>query len=277
MCHNNDKPENVELRKSALLKSLHEHPETFWDKFSSSAMAQLKTDASVEVENSSQAPDPTVLTAIQDLAKEQLLASGDDMDIDNLSPTLIGLHHFQSNLEKLAKEAEKGDKADVSKDLANTLLQKTSKDVLKILDTVQCASNSLGDSKGAIDTADNDSEHAANEVPDTKLQLLQCSEDFPDDEGLESDGSSYYNNLDKKTKMYTSAGNSNDPLVKNLICNETGFFEGDNAAVPDSKDNDKDPSDDSSQQLALVLATTHSIRAKTLELTKLRLKRQRVE
>ena len=224
--------------------------------------------------------DSKILILIQDLVNDRLVGSGDAMDIDTSdSPTIADLNRIQSSLEKLAKTTEEGNASSTtaSRALVNTLVNTTSNDVLKILETVKQIQNTKQaptDNSNASDTAASD---AAEQ--NAEFTLLQCTEEFPDDV-TESDGSSYYKNLDKKTTMYTSAGNSNDPLVKNLICEEKGFFEGDDEESVDKEEKGKGDaaaSVERSRQLALILETTQSVRAKTLELAKRRLKRQRVE
>jgi hypothetical protein len=231
--------------------------------------------------------DPKIMASIQDLVNERLLDSSDGMEIDvpssDADSSIHGnLSRLQHSLEKLSKDVKAHDNYATSQDLAITLVQSTSKDVLKILEFIQSVEDSKNDTVPSSTAAavENKVEDATDDASSAELHLLQCSEEFPEDDGATSDGSSYYKNLDKKTTMYTTAGNSNDPLVKSLICKETGFFDGDDSSVYEKdklKDSHGTAGLETAQQLALIQETTRMVRAKTLELTKRRLKRQRVE
>ncbi|KAL3930836.1 MAG: hypothetical protein SGARI_004367 [Bacillariaceae sp.] len=283
-CQNNADPENVELRKENLIAAMTDHPEAFWNETASgrNPISQPMTTEAKD-ETPTQEYDPKVWASIQELVKERLRdGKKDAMDVEpaaksSESSELGDLSSYQSNLEFLAEVS--------GEDVASELVGSTSKDVLKILKYIMAlqASKPSGEDCADCDKANDSSttavvtnESSTEDATRPELDLLLCTEEFPE-EGPASDGSAYFKNLDKQVTNYTTAGNSDDPRVKNLMCEETGFFDGDDSENDNAANSDGMGRMEAAVQLALIHETTRMVRAKTLELAKRRLKRRRVE
>ncbi|KAG7373221.1 hypothetical protein IV203_033945 [Nitzschia inconspicua] len=318
VCQNNDQEENIDRRKESLMAAMQQHPDLFWnhnkpkrnDATPSKSMLILEsTDSNEEEEDKAAAAkdrsiqiDKELWFRVQTLLQEKLAenTSGNaDMDVDAVEmSTSSGLNlgsihsYLEGLLKDLANEQPMEDvntKEDVSKDeAANILVQASTKDLLQVVRSMLEVSKKVAPtesrdghseerSRGGIGASSNND---ACEPLSKEEWMLRCPEEFPDDKITATDDAkkTYYEILASKAVTFANTGNSNDPLVHNLICKETGFFEGDNADVLEEGDlvvgKDKDSEREVQLRLRLIQETTHIIRSKTLELARQRLSRQ---
>jgi hypothetical protein len=247
--------------------------------------------------------------SIQELLNEKF-TTGDFDDVDNnsafpsSSSTVRRLRRFQSSLDGVLRglavvdnhRMEVGDDfsctdhhmAARSKDVAKKLVHDSAKDLCHIIqsmiDEIAVTSDDHDDKNNTNPKRNESAGDFTNDVllgfPTIEEWVLLCSEDFPEEKGTPNDdddddnSDNYFENLETRSATFTNAGNTNDPLVHNLICNEKGFFEGDDAVVLEEGNISKEAELDVHQQLLLVQETTRMIRVKTLELARQRLKRQ---
>jgi hypothetical protein len=249
--------------------------------------------------NISRDVDTAMWVSVQKLLNEKSTSS----DISNVRPpsrsATYRLHRIQTYLDGLLQEPVLVDEdrmkvgndsrtdedlAAASKDVANKLVQATAKDLLHIIQLMinETARNSVNhDGKNFTDfhvnaTTGDLSKDDNKEYPKIEERPLLCSEDFPEEqESSQNDDDdksiNYFEKLETRSASFANAGNSNDPLVRNLICEEKGFFEGDDTLVLEEGVITNEAEQDVQQHLLLVQETTQMIRAKTLELARQRL------
>ncbi|KAG7340550.1 hypothetical protein IV203_024093 [Nitzschia inconspicua] len=239
---------------------------------------------------------------VQTLLQEKLAeyTSGKaNMDVDTdemLTSSGLNLGSIQSYLEALLKDManeqpmkDANAKEDVSKEEeANILVQASTRDLLQVVKSMLEVSKEVAPTESRDGHSEEMSGGETGASPNNDAceplskeeWLLRCPEEFPDDKITATDDANktYYEILASKAVTFANTGNSNDPLVHNLICKETGFFEGDNADVLEEGDlvvgKDKDSEREVRLRLRLIQETTHIIRSKTLELARQRLSLQ---
>jgi hypothetical protein len=323
-CQNNDRVENVESRKEALLTAMQDHPELFWknrknESDHNNAMVTedililestddsqdaMDTVALTPHNNSAKARsrdvDATLWTSIQELLNRKWnTCDTDDVDSNNALPSSVSaLHGLPRILQELVvckvdrMEAEDdcctdGAQTATSKGVASKLVQDTTKDLAQIIQTMVDETARISNDHGGRNhsdsnqnaTASNFASDGGKEFPTIDEWVLLCSEDFPEEKGTpknddDNTSNDYFANLESRSATFANAGNSNDPFVHNLICDEKGFFEGDDAVVLEEVDITNKNELDTQQQLLLIQETTRVMRVKTLELARQRLKRQ---
>jgi two-component sensor histidine kinase len=260
--------------------------------------------------------DTTLWTSIQELLKEKVTTgTSDDVDINDTIPSALSstyrLRRIRSYLDRVLQElvdndrmeagddscTDKDDMAIATKDVASKLVQHTTNDLLHIIQSmIDETARTSDDHKSEINdiglngnvTTGNVTKVVDDKFPTIEEWVLLCSEDFPqekrgtsknDDHHNDNNSIDYFENLESRSATFANAGNSNDPLVHNLICHEKGFFEGDDAAVvlDEGDDDTTNDAERNFQQLLLLLLqeTTRMIRTKTLDLTRQRIKRKK--
>lgn len=258
--------------------------------------------------------DTELWSTVETLLKKKLSVHNkngkDNMDVDDENKetsSFVDLKRIQSCLEGIVQDLlvqQQAADMDVEEDetstratsspenVANTLVQATAKDLLQVLKVMledssdTAATTTKGDNSppkndtGASATdPSNDNSTDDKDFITKEAWLLLCSEEFPQEKVVAKDDT--IESLASRTAAFTKTGNSNDPLVHNLICNEKGFFEGDNAEVLEEGEvigpvnvDDDGQQEVVRQRLLLIQETTHIIRAKTLQLARRRLQRQ---
>jgi hypothetical protein len=321
-CQNNDKDENVDLRKEHLIRALQEHPEQFWGPAATTAATATVSSSSggatvdayssqlIFQETSSKVPRPaiakaagteswipdqhkTIWTAIRDLvvmeqrthmcASQNNVDYDDSMEIDDEQEknaqrsTRSDMDRVREFFERFASSDDKS-----HDELPNKVARTTAKDLLQI---IQSMADAIGGQGTSIQTGSQ--VHASGEGysflssngSDGKngAAFLLCEEEFSVD-SADDDTNGTVKGLVDETNFLDQLGNGN-PKLSRLLCHEEGFFEGDDesncgvGAGDTSKGNQKEESI-TAQKIAILQETTRLIRAKTLELTKLRLQGQ---
>jgi hypothetical protein len=237
-----------------------------------------------------------------------------DTTTDNDDGNVDEFHRLERFSQKTAKSqnltVNDGDIIDPTSTFPSKVLRSVSKDLLLILQSMRTSRSLLRNDDVISASTDQESQsvkrNSNNQYPFLDIMMnetsLLCSEDFPESSSEASaavavsgrhghvddddDDDEYVQNLINETTFATSGGGGgSDPNVRRYLCYEEGLFEGDTNTIsfedPENKKEGRSAAGKrteemvTAQKLAVIQETTRLIRAKTLELTKKRLKQQR--